>query len=88
MCSIYIAQYMVVCGISISMYNKLLPLLCNSTAYCMVDTIGRTTVAAAYSLVWDVCSFLTMNDHEVYAKLILVGIEIERPQQERYWFMN
>ena len=44
----------------------------------MVATTGRTTVAAAYNLVWDVCSFLVINDHEVYAKLILVGIEKDR----------
>ena len=41
MCSINkIAQYMVVCGISIIiiMYNKLLlPLLCSSTVYCIID---------------------------------------------------
>ena len=44
----------------------------------MVATTGRTTVAAAYNLVWDVCSFLTIHDHEVYAKLILAGIEKDR----------
>ena len=44
----------------------------------MVATTGRTTVAAAYNLVWDVCSFLTIHDHEVYAKLIVTGIEKDR----------